>query len=209
MKVKIVRHSIRYDSTHMIKWLWKVITGKDMFFDTPLSSQGLLKAEEYGKLLVEPDFNPTKFYVSPYVRTQQTAFEIQKSFPNSEIVLEPLLGEFQAVFHQSLNSYPDGLPGNLHDIEFKFPESYLGLAGRCQYILNDIIDHNEDVIIVTHSETIRTLAIHFNLVYGANLNIKDIPYLCTLSFDVKDTNGCKKIDYESFKLNEGINLLDE
>ena len=76
MKIKIMRHSERYDHVHYLKWwsscLWVNVA------DSPLTDNGVTMAENKGRELRNNNFYPSVVYSSPYNRTINTAKEILK-----------------------------------------------------------------------------------------------------------------------------------
>lgn len=186
MKIKITRHSERLDLTNPIKWLF---SSHHYWSDSPITVRGQEIAKHHGSKLAKMDFNPTKIFVSPYVRTHQTADEILTSFPEAEIISEPQLSEYQKYLKHNTAYYPNGITG------LNVPETLDNFNARVVDIINKyILEENEDILIVAHAETIRAMAKYFIDRYDIKLDHHNVPYLATLHFEL---NSDKKMIEES------------
>jgi broad specificity phosphatase PhoE len=181
--VKLIRHSERIDYSNPISWLFYF---GYYWSDPPLSTKGYEDAQKKGEELKKENFFAHQILVSPYSRTIHTALEIAKSFPSCPIVIEPLLSEYQPYYNHRVNLYPQGIPSiSLDDIEFTFPESYDQFIARVQYIIFKLLrENNNDFIIITHGEFLKCF-VNFLQTKFPNLllDIKNIPYLITVSFE--------------------------
>ncbi|AYV85512.1 MAG: putative phosphoglycerate mutase family protein [Satyrvirus sp.] len=64
------------------------------------------------------------------------------SFPNSEILIEPLLAEHQPYFEHRIDLYPNGIP-TLYDGQdtiFSYPETYNDFLKRIEFIINKLVE---------------------------------------------------------------------
>lgn len=190
VKIKIIRHSERFDYTHPVGWLF--CFGYP-WSDAPLTYRGYKYAEEKGKKMIEENFHPKYIYSSPYNRTLSTSTEIKKSFPNCQIVIEPLLAEYQPYFRHSVILYPDGIPTTFNDQQtpFTYPETQNNFGERVQFIINKLIENNEDdFIIVTHGEILKFCISYLqNMFPNLNLENTSTPYLTVISFDYDKKNN--------------------
>lgn len=198
MQIKIMRHSERFDHKYlMIPWVF--YTGYFGYYwsDSPLTTNGHNLAREKGRKMIGSNFNPTHIYSSPYDRTLATSTEIQSSFPQSKIVIEPLLAEHQPKYKHKINLYPNGVP-TLYDgseTEYSYPENYDSFTSRVHFILKNLIDkHDTDFIIVTHGEIVKVLVNYVQSLFPElMLDSGTTPYLTTLSFTFdKNTNQIVK-----------------
>lgn len=199
VKVKIIRHSERFDFSHPFYWLFCF---GHYWSDSPLTSNGYTIANDKGKQMTKSDFNPKYIYTSPYNRTMATATEIKNSFPESQIIIEPLLSEYQPYFKHKINLYPKGIPTKYEgkDTEFNYPETYEKFSERIVFILSQLIVKNDsDFIIMTHGEVLKVYFSYLQQKFPELiLDIKDAPYLTILSFEY-DSNS-KKILGSSVKI---------
>lgn len=199
IKIKIMRHAERLDFTNPLYWL--VCIGQ-YWADSPLTTNGHTTAYDKGKIIACDNFNPKIIYTSPYKRTMQTSTEIQKSLSKAQIITEPLLSEYQPTFCHKISLYPDGLPTtyNGSPTEFNYPESHENFTKRIRFIIDKIIDNNNnDVMLVTHGEVVKACANYFQTIYpDLILDPGNTPYLTTLTF-IYDKNK-KKIIKESIKI---------
>lgn len=198
--VKIIRHSERFDYKYPHYWIfyfgqyWK---------DPPLTSNGHLIAKLRGMKMATNNFNPVHIYTSPYIRTMSTATELKESFMNADIVIEPLLSEYQPYTAHAIGLYPNGIPTTYEGLqtEFEYPESTDLFCRRVKYIVQKLIDKNDgDIIIVTHGEIIKYYINHLLSMYP-DLQLKyntSVPYLSTVSFDFDKTKH--KIVKESISI---------
>lgn len=184
VKIKIIRHSERLDFSHPIYWLFCF---GHYWSDSPLTSNGYTIANDKGKQMMKGDFNPKYIYTSPYNRTMATATEIKSSFPESEILIEPLLSEYQPNFKHRINLYPKGIPTKYNGKEttFSFPETYEKFLERVKFIITQIIEkHNCDIIIMTHGAVLNAYVTLIQQQFpDLMLDPKGTPYLTILSFD--------------------------
>lgn len=200
IKIKIVRHAERLDFTHPIYWMGCI---GQYWSDTPLTSNGHKTALEKGKIMLNDNINPKFIYTSPYKRTMQTSAEIKKSFPKSQIVIEPLVAEHQPNYKHTIELYPEGIP-TTHDgvdTEFTYPESYENLTSRIKFIINKLIEKNDnDLIVVTHGEVVKVCVNYLQTLFpDLLLDSGTTPYLTCLTFDYDKKN--EKIVKESIKIN--------
>lgn len=200
VRVKIIRHSERMDKANFLYWL---ICFGHTWFDAPLTPRGHEMARAKGKKMAEPDFNPVTIYTSPYNRTIATATEIKESFPHSQIVIEPLLSEYQSWWSHTIDLYPNGIPTTYEGIEteFKYPETYDEFEKRINFIVKKLIDRTQgDMIIVTHGEVVKTYTSFIQRLYpDLILDLGTTPYLTSLSFDYDIETGV--IDESSVRIN--------
>lgn len=184
VRVKIIRHSERLDYTNPLYWL---ICFGHYWADSPLTKHGYEIAKKKGKELAESGFNPKYIYTSPYSRTMATATEIKTVFPNSHLVIEYLLAEYQPYFKHKINLYPDGIPTefNGQKTEFNYPETKSKFKERVEFIITKLIENNdEDIVIVTHGELLKVYIDYIQSMYpDLLLDSKVTPYLTTLSFE--------------------------
>lgn len=199
MQIKIIRHSERLDYSHPVYWL---VCFGHYWADSPLTSNGHKVALEKGKQIVSDDFDPKHIYTSPYTRTMATATEIKSSFPHSEIVIEPLLSEYQPHYMHTINLYPNGIPTTYNGTEtdFSYPETYGKFYERVQFIMSKLIEkHNTDLIIVTHGEILKSYINHLQSLFPDILiDPGSTPYLTTLSFKFDKSSGT--IEEKSIRL---------
>lgn len=199
MHIKIIRHSERLDYTYPLYWLFCL---GHYWSDPPLTTNGHIVALEKGRELASSKFNPKYIYTSPYTRTLATSTEIRSSFPQTEIMIEPLLSEYQPHYAHRINLYPNGIPTLFEGQEtgFSYPESFEDFSKRIQFIIDKLIEkNNDDIIIITHGEVVKLYANYIQTLYpDLLLDLDSIPYLTTLSFIYDKTNN--RIDEKSVKL---------
>lgn len=190
VKIKIIRHSERLDYTYLPYWL---ICFGQYWSDSPLTARGHRIANIKGKEMVCNDFNPKYIYTSPYTRTMATSTEIKASFPHSELVIEPLLAEYQPYYKHRINLYPDGIPTTYdgQETEFSYPETIDNLSKRTQFIVSKLVEkHDDDLIIVTHGEFIKSYINYLQSLYpDLILDPGSTPYLTILSFEYDKQRG--------------------
>ncbi len=135
--------------------------------DPPLSAKGLSKSEELGRLFYENKIIPEAIVVSPFTRCIQTATQIQKSLDyTTDIILNPLLGEYEFMWKHTCASYPFGIvpiylyktDNKIDKIECKYPEKYEDMNSRCNFIIEKLINKYDNLIIVSHSSIVKYLA---------------------------------------------------
>lgn len=191
MKVKIIRHGERAD--YSTPWKWAFSFGH-YWADPPLTENGVDKSYQKGiDIAKENNFNPKYIYSSPYLRTMMTATQLKESFPESKIVIENLLSEYQNAHQHSVGLYPKGISTKYNGIDtgFSFPESYNDFNKRAEYILKNLIKDNleNDLFIVTHGEMLKSIALILMTQFkGLILNCKGLTYLSMIVFDV-DIDG--------------------
>jgi broad specificity phosphatase PhoE len=201
MKIKIIRHSERFDYSYPHWWLFYV---GHYWADTPLTTQGHNMAKERGEKIAQTDFNPKYIYASPYIRTMETAAEFKTSFTDSEIIVEPLLAEYQPYFKHNITLFPSGIPTSHQGVEtnFTYPETYQKHALRVKFIMEKIMEKHKDedhILIVTHGEVIKTYCESLNTMFpDLLLNVGSAPYLTIVSLDYDV--GSKKILEETIKI---------
>ncbi|AEQ32836.1 putative phosphoglycerate mutase family protein [Megavirus courdo11] len=183
-KIKIIRHSERLDFKHPFYWL---LCFGYHWSDSPLTQTGHVMAKTKGELLAKNDFDPKNIFVSPYNRTMETATEIKSSFPNCEIIIEPLLAEYQPYYKHCISLYPNGIPTEYAGIvtEYKYPENYEEFSSRVKFIVSQLMNkNNEDFIIITHGEILKVFINYFQTIYpDILLDCQKISYLTTLTFE--------------------------
>jgi len=193
IRVKIIRHSNRLDYSNPLKWMFYF--GHD-WCDSPLTSNGYVNAKKKGQTLaIGQSYNPKNIYTSPYNRTMATATEIKSSFPQTEIIVEPLLAEFQPNPYaaHTIGLYPNGIPTTYDGTptDFAYPESRDSFNKRVQFIISNLVKKNSsDLMIITHGEVLKSYISHLqNLFPNLLLDPGSTPYLTCLSFDVDKTDG--------------------
>lgn len=193
VQIKIIRHSERLDYAYPFYWL---ICFGHYWSDSPLTTKGYQVANDKGKIIVSDNFKPACIYTSPYSRTMATAAEIKASFPYSEIVIEPLLSEYQPSYKHRINLYPNGIP-TTHDGKetiFSYPETHEDFSKRALFIVSKLIDKKMDLIIITHGELLKVYIKHLqSLFLDVMQKVDTIPYLTVLSFEYNtETNEIVK-----------------
>jgi broad specificity phosphatase PhoE len=198
IKIKIIRHSERLDYTYPIYWLFYI---GYYWADSPLTINGHKMANDKGKELASSNFRPKIIYTSPYTRAMATATEIKNSFPDAEIIIEPLLAEYQPMYKHRIGLYPEGIPTTYDGTktEFSYPESEDFFCKRVIFIISKLIDKNcNDFIIITHGKFLKAYINHLQLLYpDVMLDINNVDYLTTLSFECDDS---KKIIETSIRI---------
>lgn len=199
IQIKIVRHSERLDYASFHKWIfyfgyhWR---------DSPLTAEGYKTAQEKGIALKTDGYNPTHIYTSPYSRTLATSTELRSSFLKSEIVVEPLIAEFQPMFIDRTSMYPNGIPTTYdgQDTGYSFPETFDNFVNRVHFIIFSLINkHDTDIMIVTHGAVLKVLISYLQTSFpDVLLNPGTTPYLTTLSF--KYDKNSKTIVKDSVRL---------
>lgn len=183
MQIKIIRHSERLDYSNYLYWLFCFGQYQE---DAPLTKKGHHRAYEKGKQIKSDSFHPRHLYTSPYSRTIATAVEIQKSFPQSQLIIEPLLSEYQPTSRHCVTLYPDGIPTtfSLEPTVFSYPESYERFNERIQFVINKLIEkHDDDLIIVTHGEVLKCFIAYLQSKFpDLLLDCGTINYLTVISF---------------------------
>lgn len=185
IKIKIIRHSQRLDFSHPFYWMFCF---GQYWSDSPLTSNGYQMAKTKGKeLALDTSFKPNNIYSSPYTRTMATGTELQESFPHSNLVIEPLLAEYQPYYKHKINLYQNGVPTcyNGCETEFSYPETYDMFSKRIKFILDRIIEKQDnDCIIVTHGEVLKTYVEFIHSLYpDLMLDLGSTPYLTVVSFE--------------------------
>lgn len=199
VKIKIIRHSERLDYARPLYWLFYF---GHYWADAPLTTKGHNVANIKGKELIQINFEPKYIYTSPYARTIETAAEIKSSFAHSEIIIEPLLAEYQPNYKHNISLYPNGIPTiyNGKETPFTYPETYDKFSERVKFIISRLIDkNNEDFIVVTHGEVLKMYINYLQSLYpDLMLDPGNTPYLTVLSFEFDKTYN--KIIEQSVKL---------
>ncbi len=190
IQIKIVRHSNRMDFSHPIRWMFYF---EHYCSDSPLTETGYANAKEKGQVLASQGYVPDRIYTSPYNRTMATTTEIKASFPQTEIIMEPLLAEYQPRYSHAINLYPKGLPTTYEGqtTDFTYPETYENFSDRIQFIIGKLIEkNNSNIMVVTHGEVLRVYINHLqNLFPGLLLDPGTVPYLTVLSINIDKTTG--------------------
>jgi broad specificity phosphatase PhoE len=189
VKIKIIRHSERLDYKYPFYWIFCV---GHYWSDAPLTNNGHKIARLKGTKIKNNSFNPKHIYTSPYTRTMATSTEIRSSFPQSEIVIEPLLAEYQPTYKHKVNLYPEGIPTTYEDQEtnFNYPETYENFKERVLFIITKLLErHDDDLIIITHGEVLKVYINFIQEMYpDLMIDPGSTPYLTTLSFEFDKTN---------------------
>ncbi|BCS82894.1 putative phosphoglycerate mutase family protein [Cotonvirus japonicus] len=188
--IKIIRHSERLDFTHPLYWL---ICFGHHWSDSPLTNNGHEIAKLKGIELAKSGFDAKYIYTSPYSRTMATATEIQSSYPNSEIIIEHLLAEYQPYYKHRINLYPNGIPTEYSGTgtDFSYPEKYSSFKSRVKFIVSKLIEkHDDNIIIVTHGELLKVYINYIQTLYpDLLLDPVSVPYLTTLTFEFDKTSN--------------------
>ena len=199
IQVKIIRHSERLDFSNPLYW---IICFGQHWSDSPLTKKGHEMAYDKGVQMVSDNFKPNYIYTSPYNRTMSTSTEIKLSFPHCEIIIEPLLAEYQPMYKHRINLYPNGIPTtyNGEKTDFSYPETYENFEKRIQFIISKLINkHDGDIIIVTHGEVLKTYINYIQSLYpDLMLDPGSTPYLTAVSFDYDKVN--MKIDEKTARI---------
>ncbi len=189
VRIKIIRHSQRFDHYNPVRWMWSF---GHYWSDSPLTDVGHNMAHVKGQKLAQENFCPKYIYTSPYIRTMATATEIKKSFPQTEIILEPLLAEYQPNYDHKIILYPNGVPTEYNGQEtgYCYPETYENFEKRIRFIISKLIEkNNEDIIVITHGEILKTYINYIQTMYPELiLDPGNTPYLTTLSFEYDKIN---------------------
>lgn len=190
IRVKIIRHSNRLDYSNPLKWLFYFGCHWN---DSPLTENGYSNANQKGHSLANNDYSPAYIYVSPYNRTMATATEIKNAFPKAEMVVEPLLAEYQPGSPHTIALYPKGIPTTYNGTptKFKYPETINEFSERIMFIIGNLILKNTtDIMIVTHGEVLRSYIDHLKKKFPeSNIDSKNVPYLTCLTFNVDKSNN--------------------
>ena len=199
IRVKIIRHSERLDYKNPIYWMFCL---GQCWADSPLTYNGHQMARTKGPILASDGFNPKVIYTSPYKRTVATATELKHTFSKSQIIIEPLLAEFQDVFKHNIDVYPTGIPTTYDGLEtqFSYPESEANFNLRVRFILSRLMEKaKEDFLVVTHGAVVKDCINHFQTLFPNKiLDPGNTPYLTTLSFEFDSDTG--EIDENTVKL---------
>lgn len=190
VQIKIIRHSERLDYSRPLSW---ALYFGHYWADAPLTKNGHAIAKKKAVDIKSNDFHPKYIYTSPYIRTMATATEMRSVFSETQIIIEPLLAEFQPNFQHHISLYPDGIPTTYLDTEtdFCYPETYQHFEKRVKFIISKLIEkHNEDIIIITHGEILKSYIGYIQSMYPElMIDPGSTPYLTTLSFNFDKANG--------------------
>jgi len=190
IEVKIIRHSNRLDFSNPIKWMFYF---GHYWSDSPLTEAGYANAKEKGVTLSMDGFVPKTIYSSPYNRTVATSTQIKTAFPGAEIIVEPLLAEYQPRYAHTISLYPNGIPtiyeGN--KTPFSYPETLNSFSNRVQFIISELIKKSHsNIMIVTHGEILKSYISYLqNLFPNLLLDSGTTPYLTVISFSIDKTNS--------------------
>lgn len=189
-QVKVIRHSERLDYANPIYWLFCI---GHYWADPPLTTSGHDYAYQKGFEIFASGFDVQTIYTSPYARTIETATEIKASYPQANMIIEPLLSEYQPSYKHRVNLYPNGIPTSYcgNETSFNYPELYEDFVKRVDFIIDALLrKQSENFIIITHGEFLKVCINHIQTLYpDLLLDPKNISYLTALSFDYdKDTN---------------------
>lgn len=187
-QIKIMRHSERLDYKYPLYWL---LCFGQYWADSPLTKKGYDIAKNKGKKLAQVrSFYPSYIYSSPYNRTLATATEIKTNFTKSQLIIEPLLSEYQPYIKHKITLYPNGIPTTYDgmDTGFTYPETYTHFLTRIQFIMSKLINkHTEDLLIITHGEILKSFIVELQDKFPSKkLDPSKIPYLTVLSFDLDE-----------------------
>jgi broad specificity phosphatase PhoE len=180
-KIVILRHGDRYDYENPLVWLWGFTNRK---WDTELSYQGIKHTQIVSQELLDKVFTdnkPTHIITSPWIRCMQTATIIQQYFKDCEIIIEPLLGEYEKTL-ESCTLYPNGRPIEFEEtreieedtdekqntiegsyIEFIRPEDEKNVTDRSVYISEKLKKKYPKSIWVTHRTVMEKITSYYNL----------------------------------------------
>ena len=165
----ILRHGEIYSGS----WWWWRMTHLVSFDrdDPPLSEGGMQKSEVLGQVLLKEKFVPEAIVVSPFIRCIQTATQIQKSLePTSEVIINPMLGEYEFLWKHLCANYPYGLPASyVHKTEngnkkisCNYPETYEDMQKRCEFVAEEIMSRYDNAIFITHGSLVKFFAGYFS-----------------------------------------------
>lgn len=184
IQIKIIRHSERLDFSNPLYWLFYF---GYHWADSPITTNGHELAYSKGKEIFLSGFSPAYIYTSPYNRTIATSTEFKKSFPSSEVIIEPLLSEYQPYHSHKITYYPNGIPTsyNGEETSFEYPESYEKFEERIVFIISRLLEKSDgNFIVVTHGEVIKAYTNYIQKLYPDLLfDYNNISYLKTLSFN--------------------------
>ncbi len=198
IQIKFIRHGERLDITYPLYWL---ICFGYYWADPPLTAHGHEIAQKKGQELALDGFNPRYIYTSPYIRTRETAFDLKLTYPEAEIMLEPLLAEYQPWFKNHIDLHPAGVPTTYDGkpTPFSYPEDFENFGKRVEFIYEKLLDKKQSICVVTHGEVLTYLISKFQSAFpGRLLDLKKVDYLTTLSFQYDPDT--KEIDETSVKL---------
>ena len=139
---------------------WALITMQLSAIDDPiLSTNGLEQTKNIGRKLFNSNFTPKVIITSPYIRCIQTSTQIQSSYETNtpEIILSPILGEYQYYWKQICASYPFGIPEKHNNKIYEYPENKYNLKKRSIDILEEIINKYDNAIVVTHKSIVEQI----------------------------------------------------
>lgn len=192
IQIKIIRHADRLDQSNPAYWL---MCFGQYWMDSPLSMVGYTNAKTKAMKIESGGFVPKYIYASPYNRTLATATEMRSIFSNAEVIIEPLLAEYQPYYYHRITLYPTGIPTlyNGAETEFSYPESLPACSNRSQFIIHKLIEKtSENILIVTHGEILKSYIGYLQKSFPSLLlDPGKTPTLTVLSFEVnKNTKEC-------------------
>lgn len=159
MNIYIVRHGQTYTNIN------KIVCGQ---FDTELTKNGFLQAEEIKKKLRDVKFD--FFYVSPLKRAIQTAKEISENYNFKEVpeLMEMNTGEYSSLTvdelwnldyrYKNQGKFPFHYYPNGENLSILFNRITSWLCTK----INTLWSNNDNIIIVGHEATV-ACAIHYFL----------------------------------------------
>lgn len=184
-KVRIIRHSARLDQSNYFTWQFMIGQYGD---DSSLSTDGYTMAITKGQQLASEGLKFKHVFCSPYKRTIATGTQFLESFPESTIVIEPLLAEEQLSKAHIIELYNKPIPCKYNGVltEFSFPETVSTFNKRVQFIVSKLIeDHGDsgDIVMVTHGAIVKSYASYVSSLFpDLGIDTWTAPYLTTLSF---------------------------
>lgn len=138
IQVKMIRHGDRLDYSNRFYWLCCI---GQYWADSPLNSQGYEKSKTKAKKIESSGFIPKLIYTSPYNRTIATATEMKNVFEQAEVIIEPLLAEYQSYRAHTISLYPNGIPTKYNgtQTDFSYPETLGEFSQRTQFIIKKLM----------------------------------------------------------------------
>lgn len=173
-KIIVMRHGDRNDYHNPLYWIFGYCITR---WDTELSSYGIENSKKVGKELSE-SITPTHIITSPWLRCIQTATIIKNYFPNSELIVEPLLGEYEKKI-EYCTLYPEGRT-EYKDM-FQRPENENTIKDRAQFIKKKLASKYPHSIWITHQRVMKEIL-------SSVVNKEITKYLGYLSYSVISDN---------------------
>jgi len=184
----LIRHGQRYDEVPGNDW---DSICQSRWFDPPLTVTGGKQAHKVGQFLVAQDIKFSAIYVSPLLRTMQTAEPIGRAL---NLPLQPVFGISHcaaAVEAIGLKKVPFLTPKDFSKhcptakIE-KFDTTYENFTDSCSRLAQKHMSSTQEhVIIVTHREGIRDMTL-----MASGKRLIGIPYCAIAKFQyIEDDEG--------------------